>query len=198
MGRVPTPPVDVRDQAAIPGLIWRVASRTHPNNQSKNRHGGRLHGRRSEGSHFADGIMPRPCYSTIIEHSADHVWPAIRDFGNYHWAGVVAETTIEDGKSGDAVGCVRRIQTNGGLMRQRLLAHSDHERFYVYTLCEPSPLPLRDYVATIRVIPVTDGDRALVQWSAVFDCLGDEDVKWHAHFMNSFHSWLTALRRHLA
>src|SRR3954447_15152980 len=131
--------------------------------------------------------MPRPCYSTIIQHPADRVWSAIRDFGNYQWAGVVAATIIEDGKSGDAVGCVRRFATGDRVMRQRLLAHSDHERCYTYTLCDPSPLPLRDYVATLRVIPVTDGDLALVQWSAIFDC--DEEAKWHAHFMGSFKVW---------
>jgi hypothetical protein len=142
--------------------------------------------------------MPRPFYSTILEHTADHVWSVIRDFGHYSWAGVVAETVIEEGKSGDAVGCVRVVRTGGQTIRQRLLAHSDRERCYVYELREPLHLPLHDYVATIRVTPVTDGDRAFVEWSAIFDCADGEHDKWHNHFMASFRTWLEALRDHLA
>jgi len=142
--------------------------------------------------------MPRPCYSTIIEQSGNHVWSAIRDFGHYGWAGVVGETIIEDGKSGDAVGCIRDVRTSARRIRQKLLTHSDLDRFYTYTLCEPLDLPLRDYVATIRVTPVVDGDRAFIEWSAIFDCAESEHDKWHAHFMSSFREWLEALRSHLA
>ena len=142
--------------------------------------------------------MPSPCYSTIFEQSGDRVWSVIRDFGHYSWAGVTGETIVEDGKSGDAVGCVRNVQTNDRTIRQKLLAHSDHDRSYTYAFCGPAPLPLRDYVATLRVTPITDGDRAFVEWSAIFDCAESEHDKWHAHMMSSFHSWLESLRDRLA
>ena len=85
--------------------------------------------------------MPRPFYSTVFEQSADRVWSAIRDFGNYGWAGVVSETHIEDGKSGDSVGCIRNVRTNGNTLRQQLLAHSDRDRCYTYAFCRTAPLP---------------------------------------------------------
>jgi hypothetical protein len=59
-------------------------------------------------------------------------------------------------------------------------------------------MPLRDYVATIRVTPVSDGDRAFVEWSAIFDCADEERAKWHADFMASFRGWLEARRDRLA
>ena len=31
-------------------------------------------------------------------------------------------------------------------------------------------MPLTDYVATLRLTPVTDGDRTFVEWTAEFDC----------------------------
>jgi hypothetical protein len=141
--------------------------------------------------------MPRPYYSTIFEQSGSRIWSAVRDFGHYSWAGVVSETHIEDGKAGDAVGCVRNVRTNDRIIRQRLLAHSDLERSYTYSLCEPIPFPLRDYVATLRITPVTDGDRALIEWWASFDCTDDKPDYWTAHFTRSFHQWLEALRRYL-
>jgi hypothetical protein len=142
--------------------------------------------------------MPSPCYSTIFEQSASRVWSVIRDFGHYSWAGVPGETVIEDGKSGDAVGCIRAFRNADLTIRQQLLAHSDLDRSYTYELREPFHLPLRGYVATLRVTPVTDGDRAFVEWSATFDCADSEHDKWLAHFMASFRMWLNALREHLA
>ena len=143
-------------------------------------------------------LMPRPCYSTIFEQTSDHIWSAIRDFGNYNWAGVPSVTVIEDGKAGDQVGCVRAVRMNNGvLIRQQLLAHSDHDRLYTYCLLDSLHLPLRGYVATLRVVPVTDGNRTFVEWWANFDCLDSEHDKWSAHFMTSFRTWLEALRQHL-
>ena len=142
--------------------------------------------------------MPRPCYSTIFEQPADLVWSVIRDFGHYGWAGVPSKTVIEDGRSGDSVGCVRAVGLHDRTIRQQLLAHSDRERCYTYTLCDPPHLPFRDFVATLRVTPVTDGDRAFVEWSAVFDCAESEHARWHAHLMASFRMWLESLRDHVA
>jgi hypothetical protein len=128
--------------------------------------------------------MPRPCYSTVFEQSADRVWSAIRDFGNYGWAGVVSETHIEDGKSGDSVGCIRNVRTNGNTL-------------YTYAFSGQPPFPLRNYVATLRITPIIDGDRSFVEWSAAFDCTDNEHDHWTAHFTTSFRKWLEALRCHL-
>jgi hypothetical protein len=142
--------------------------------------------------------MPSPCYSTIFEQPADRVWSIIRDFGHYSWAGVPSGTVIEDGRSGDSVGCIRVVRLRDRTIRQQLLAHSDLDRFYTYTLCHPPHLPFRNFVATLRVTPVTDGDHAFVEWSAVFDCADDEHEKWHDHLKASFRMWLESLRDHLA
>ena len=142
--------------------------------------------------------MPRPCYSTIFEQRANLVWSAIRDFGQYSWTGVPNETVIEGGRSGASVSCIRLVRLHDRTIRQQLLAHSDSDRCYTYTLCQPPHLPFRDVVATLRVTPVTDGDRAFVEWSAVFDCAEDEHDQWHAHLMASFRMWLESLRGHLA
>jgi hypothetical protein len=101
------------------------------------------------------------------------VWAVIRPFDHYAWAGVRSDTLIEDGKAGDQVGAVRRVSTEGGVIRQVLLAHSDAQRSYTYTyaLCDPAPFPVRNDTATVRVAPVVDGNRSFVEgfakWLAV-------------------------------
>jgi len=142
--------------------------------------------------------MPGPYYSTIFEQNSDHIWSAIRDFGNYGWAGVVSETHIEENKSGDAVGCIRNVRVGDRVIRQKLLAHSDRNRCYTYALCEPLPFPLRDYEATLRITPVTDGNRAFVEWWATFDCADNEREQWTGHFISSFGTWLEALRSYVS
>ncbi len=139
--------------------------------------------------------MATAYYSIVLDQPADDVWAAIRPFDHYAWAGVEADTTIEDGKAGDQVGAIRRVRSGGGLIRQQLLAHSDVERLYTYQLCEPAPFPVRDYQATIRVRPVVESGGAFVEWSASFDCATDERERWIGHFENDgFAKWLAALR----
>ena len=54
-------------------------------------------------------------------------------------------------------------------------------------------------MATIRVVPVVADNRALVEWSATFDCAEHERDKWVTHFeQNGFAKWLGALRLFMA
>jgi hypothetical protein len=140
--------------------------------------------------------MAKSYYSTVLDHPADEVWAVIRPFDHYAWAGVESETIIEAGKAGDQVGAVRRVTTQGGIIRQILLAHSDLERSYTCALCDPAPYPVRDYVATIRVARVVEGSTAFVEWWATFDCAAEDHDRWTGHFeKEGFAKWLAALRR---
>ena len=142
--------------------------------------------------------MARAYYSTVFDQPAHVVWRTIRAFDHYSWAGAGIEAQMEDGKTGDAVGGIRRIPTDGQPTRQRLLAHSDADRFYSYEFFGPAPFPVQDYRATLRVTPVTEGDRAFVEWWATFDCAEDERDHWVEHFEhNGFAVWLASLRDHL-
>lgn len=86
--------------------------------------------------------MPTAYYSTVFDRPADRVWATIRDFGNYTvWVDGVDETTIEGGRSGDAVGAVHGVRMGDVRIRQRLLAHSDLSRSYSYAFCEPLRFP---------------------------------------------------------
>jgi len=104
--------------------------------------------------------MAKSYHSTVFAQPADEIWAMLRDFGNYTvWVDGVDESRIEEGKSGDAVGAIRNVRMGETRVRQRLLAHSDVERFYTYAACEPFRFPVRDFTATIRVTPIVDGNR---------------------------------------
>lgn len=142
--------------------------------------------------------MATAYYSTVFDRSADEVWSVIRAFDHYSWAAPGVDAEMEDGRPGDAGGGVRRVVTQNGTMRQRLLAHSDVNRSYGYEICPPVPYPVDDYRATLRVTPVVDGGCAFVEWWATFDCASDEREHWVEYFTDEgFARWLGSLREHL-
>ena len=109
--------------------------------------------------------------SSVLDAPVDRVWARIRDFNALpRWHPRIAESQIEDGLPADKIGCVRNFRLqNGDRIRERLLGLSDHDLFCTYTILE-SPMPLENYVATIRLTPISDGDRTFIEWTAEFDC----------------------------
>jgi hypothetical protein len=62
-------------------------------------------------------------------------------------------------------------------------------------LCDPPPFPVRNYTATIRVVPVVESNQAFVEWWATFDCAAEDYDRWTSHFRDQgFAKWLAALR----
>ena len=144
--------------------------------------------------------MPRVSVSSIIPASADKVWERVRDFNALpRWHPRIRESRIEDGEPSDKIGCVRdfRLQ-NGDRIRERLLGLSDYDMFCTYAILE-SPMPLDDYIATLRLTPVTDGARTFAEWTAEFECddaVADELVNGIG--TNVFQGGFDALKRHFA
>ena len=142
--------------------------------------------------------MSKSYYSTIFEQSAADVWSVIRDFNSYPvWVDGAAESEIEAGRPGDAVGAVRSVLYNGNRRRQQLVALSDVDRTQCYRFASEPPIRTRNFEATLRVTPVVDGNRAFVEWWATFECDLDHSEERIAFFRNAFAGWLESLRRHL-
>ena len=120
--------------------------------------------------------MPHIVKSTIIDAPTDAVWNVLRDFnGHDHWHPAVATSTIERAQPSDKIGCVRRFKLkDGSELREQLLALSDLEQSFSYCLLD-TPIPLFNYVAHVRLMPVTDGDRTFWQWESRFTTPAGEE-----------------------
>ena len=107
--------------------------------------------------------------STIVDAPVDAVWAILRDFNSHDlWHPAVSASRIEERRSSDEVGCVRDFQlADGGGLREQLLSLSDRDRTLSYCILD-APIPLQDYVANIRLKPVTDGDRTFWSWESRF------------------------------
>ncbi|MDJ0609111.1 MAG: SRPBCC family protein [Kiloniellales bacterium] len=122
--------------------------------------------------------MARVYTSSVVGAPAERVWTAIRDFnGLPDWHPAIEESRIEGGAPADQVGCVRAFRLkDGGFIRERLLALSDYDLSCTYSILE-SPMGVENYVATLKLTPVTDGGRTFAEWSAEFDCAPEREAE---------------------
>ncbi|MEL6678494.1 MAG: SRPBCC family protein [Pseudomonadota bacterium] len=142
--------------------------------------------------------MARVYVSSVIPAPAAKVWDRVRDFnGLPKWHPRIRDSRIEDALPADKVGCIRNFNLqNGDNIREQLLGLSDYDMFCTYAILE-SPMPLAEYVATLRLTPVTEGDRTFIEWSAEFSCdPSDEDDLVGGIGTNVFQGGFDALKRH--
>lgn len=114
--------------------------------------------------------MARAYASIILKAPIETVWSLVRDFnGLPKWAPPVQRSKIEDGLDADVVGCVRSFHTRDGThIRERLLTLDDARYTFTYNFEKPA-FPVKNYIATLRLYPVTHTDETFAEWGATFD-----------------------------
>jgi hypothetical protein len=108
-----------------------------------------------------------------IEAGADAVWALLRDFGGVDkFAGGVESCTVE----GEGIGAVRTLSLPGGLqLQERLESFDEAGRTLSYAIIGDAPLPLSDYLSTIRLSE--DGDGCGIEWSSTFEPKGVDEAQ---------------------
>ena len=143
-------------------------------------------------------MLQKVVRSTIIDAPIERVWAVLRDFnGLPQWHPGIADSRIENNEPSDRVGCIRHFHTrDGGRIRERLLALSDFDYSCTYEILE-SPMGVEHYVATLKLMPVTDGNRCFAEWSAEFDCAEGRERELTATIGDGvFQGGFDALNRH--
>ncbi len=109
--------------------------------------------------------MARAYASTILKAPVETVWSLVRDFNALpKWAPGIVKSKIEDGLDADVVGCVRSFHTkDGGHIRERLLMLDDANYAFTYNFEKPA-FPVKNYIATLRLYPVTHTDQTFAEW----------------------------------
>ncbi len=123
--------------------------------------------------------MARAYASIILKAPVETVWSLVRDFnGLPSWAPPVAHSSIEKGLDADVVGCIRSFHMrDGGHVRERLLALDDANYCFSYNFEKPA-FPIANYLATLRLYPVTATDQTFAEWTATFDEAAEDAGKY--------------------
>ena len=114
--------------------------------------------------------MIRVRRSAVIDAPIDRVWAVLRDFNSHSaWHPAVGPSRIENDEPADQVGCIRNFTLkDGNHIREQLLALSDRDYISTYCILDAT-LPMRNYVASLQLKKITDGDRTFWHWESTFE-----------------------------
>ena len=115
--------------------------------------------------------MPHVYVSAVIHAPIDQVWELIGDYNSLPaWHPFVAGSIIEGGLPSGLIGCVRAIEVkdDGGTIREQLVTLSDQERLCRYSILS-GPMAVRNYLATMSLLPITAENHTFAQWEANFE-----------------------------
>lgn len=110
--------------------------------------------------------MAKVDMKTDLNVSADEVWKLIGGFNTLpDWHPAIEKSELEE------EGSMRRLSlAGGGTVVEKLVKLDDKERIYTYSIID-SPLPVKNYEATIRVKDDGAGNTS-VEWSSEFEAEG--------------------------
>ena len=114
--------------------------------------------------------MVKVFISSVIQAPADKVWAVVRDFNDMpSWHPLISRSAIDGGRPSDSIGCIRTLTlTDGVQVREQLLSLSDFDYSFSYAILE-SGLDVDNYVAGLKLTPVTDGNHTFAEWTAEFE-----------------------------
>lgn len=139
-------------------------------------------------------MNPKVHVETIIKSPLLQLWPIVRDFNSLpSWHPAVIESVLEN--KVQRVGCIRRYKRKDGLtLRERLVALDDAKHSLSYTLLD-APIPVSDYLATLRLSAIRHMNATHVEWLAWFNCAPDVEAALHESITGVFRAGLDCLSR---
>jgi mxaD protein len=133
--------------------------------------------------------------TAMVDAPPAAVWKAIGNYAGLHeWHPAIAASEITKGKN-NLRGAVRNLTTkDGAKIVEELLAYDGKGRSMTYRFLE-SPIPVKDYVATLAVKPEGKGSR--IVWKGEFSPVGIEDAKAKEIFVGIYRAGFDGARAKL-
>jgi Polyketide cyclase / dehydrase and lipid transport len=143
--------------------------------------------------------MAEVLVSSVVNAPADGVWELVGDFNGFDaWCPFVAGSRITNDMPADAVGCVREITQEDGLkFLEVLVALSKPDRSLSYTFVG-SPIPVESHRTTVRLLPITDGDRTYFEWSSRFEAAPEQTAQLVPIMQENFLAGARALQEQMS
>jgi hypothetical protein len=129
-----------------------------------------------------------------IAAPAAKVWALMRGFGDLmQWMQGLESCEL----AGSGVGAVRTVTLSGGLrLQERLEAFDDAGRSFSYAIVGASPLPMRDYLSTVK-IRETGPAACEVAWDGRFEPNAGSEAAMQKAVRGTYTNGIAALRKKL-
>jgi len=124
--------------------------------------------------------MPKTYQSIVLDVPIDQVWERVSDFHDITWAVTIVTSCESEGDQGTReVGAKRVIN---GVIKETLKTMDPDDHRLSYCIEDaPSPISKDDvsnYLGTIRLLPVTIGNRTFVEWYSEWESPTDDAVEF--------------------
>lgn len=111
-------------------------------------------------------------FSRVLTQDIETVWAVLGDFhGIHNWVSQITDSRAVDGAGRGPVGSIRQLTLKDGReVGERLVAYDASQYTYSYEFSDdPLPFPMRRFLATIRLRPVTLEQACFLEWYADYD-----------------------------
>ena len=120
--------------------------------------------------------MPLTYQSTVVKASLEDVWDRVSDFHDLSWAPDVITNCEKIGDvDGREVGAKRVLNEAFHETVTRIIPG---EHVFEYSIDDgPAPVSkndVKDYIGAVRLIPITDNDTCLIEWSSNWESPKDD------------------------
>jgi hypothetical protein len=117
--------------------------------------------------------------SAVIDAPLEDVWAWLDDFTSWHrWLPGMDRTVMAGGLTQGPVGSVRILhRADGTVIREKLVMKDDVRHTMAYSFDGPHPFPVRRYVGTVRLEPVTTTGATFAHWSGDFDADAADEAR---------------------
>ena len=141
-------------------------------------------------------------HSAVLDAGVDSVWPVMRDILQVVEISLGSAVKNVKWKQGSSVAKVPAqyrftLLPAGDVINEEVVARSEHERSLTYRTIGQA-LSLVDYVATYRVLPVTNDGRSFVEWSREFRVVEDAEPDFLDGFLTLLEQEIAAVKAHFA
>lgn len=129
--------------------------------------------------------MAKAYASAVVPAPVEQVWSTVRRFGGLpEWHPAIAGSEIVEGTD-EVPGAVRQLSMEGGgSVSERLVSIDETAHSFTYEFTDPGPFPVRSYVSTLRLAPVTSTGETFIEWYADFDAEAADEAKTAKTFAN--------------
>jgi uncharacterized protein YndB with AHSA1/START domain len=142
--------------------------------------------------------MARVFISTVVEAPVAKVWAVAGAFDKLDkWAAPIKSCKIEGPVPASKAGARRRLEMQDGtpIIEEQTARSDSGELFYTYAI-RSSPLPVKGYISTVRVLPVTSADHTFVEWTGSFEPDGTDEKTAYGLVDSYYRSCLASLEKY--